>query len=106
MSYPENGEYRYETFFINESEARAVQHLRISCGVLQSETAFLLTSDGCEDLLCQWDTQQPAPAAEAMCGWLEDHDEEIVKAALQKDLAERFSQRSEDDLSIALLWYK
>ena len=106
MSYPENGEYRYETFFINEPEARAAQHLRMSCGILQSETSFLLTSDGCEDLLCQWDTRQPAPAAEAMCSWLADYEEEVVQEALRKDLSERFSQRSDDDLSIALLWCK
>lgn len=106
MSYPENGEYRYETFFINELESRAAQHLRMSCGELRSETSFLLTSDGCEDLLCQWDTSQPAPAATAMCQWLGEYDEDIVEKALQRDLAERFSQRSEDDLSIALLWCK
>lgn len=104
LSYPENGEYRYETFFINEPEPKAVQHLRMACGELKSETSFLLTSDGCEDLLCQWDTRQPAAAAAAMCQWLAGYEEDIVEEALYKDLEERFSQRSEDDMSIALLW--
>ena len=41
-----------------------------------------------------------------MCSWLADYEEEVVQEALRKDLSERFSQRSDDDLSIALLWCK
>ena len=39
-----------------------------------------------------------------MCQWLAGYEEDIVEEALYKYLEERFSQRSEDDMSIALLW--
>lgn len=45
-----------------------------------------------------------APAAELICGWLARHSEQEVTLALEKNLRTQFSQNSEDDLSLAVLY--
>ena len=104
LSEPENGEYKNETFFINEPEEKAVAHLRIYMGNANLPFRVLLSSDGCEYVLVDWKTKMVAPAAELICGWLARHSEQEVTLALEKNLRTQFSQNSEDDLSLAVLY--
>lgn len=104
LSGPENGEYKNETFFINEPEDVAAAHFRIHTGMANLPLRVLISSDGCEHLLVDWETRAAAPAAEIIGGWLAGHSEQEVAAALEQNLQAQFSQNSDDDLSLAVLY--
>ena len=105
LSYPENGEYANETYFL--SGANAAQHLRLQCGVARHPLTVLLTSDGGGDSLYDAAAGAPAPAVVTLCSWLADpsNSEAKVTDALQHALHEKLSAHSEDDLSLSLLWF-
>ncbi len=102
LSAPENGDYINQTYFL--SEPWAIEHFRLQEGHILDETSILMTSDGCSDALCNWETMEPAPAAARICTWLKSHEESEVESALHADLNERFSTRSDDDMSLALMY--
>lgn len=102
LSYPENGMFANETFFLCEADARS--HMRTYRGQTPGRFSALLTSDGCGDSLYDTERRAPAPAVEVLMGWLADHDGEAVSRALEHQLNELFSARSDDDLSLALLY--
>ena len=102
LSYPENGMYANETYFF--SGPYAAQHLRVSKGYDSAVTAVLLTSDGCGDALYDHSADCPAPAVRKLCAGLEIHTQLEAEQALACNLAEVFAGRSNDDLSLALLW--
>ena len=104
LSKPENGLYKNETFFL--SGADAAEHLRIQTGKAETDTAVLLSSDGCQDALYNWDLKQAAPAVTRINGWLDKYEEKEVEELLLENLADRFQKISEDDLSIGLLYMK
>ena len=102
LSYPENGRYANETYFF--SGPRAAEHLRVRKGRDENATAVLLTSDGCGDSLYDQGADRPAPAVRKLCAGLETHTPEEAQQALAYNLSEVFAGRSDDDLSLALLW--
>ena len=102
LSFPENGRYANETYFF--SGPQAARHLRVRKGRDRTATAVLLTSDGCADALYDRCTGSPAPAVRKLCAGLETHTQEEAQQALARNLSEVFSGRSDDDLSLALLW--
>ena len=102
LSPPENGAFANETFFLCEADAQ--EHLRIYRGRAIGRMAVLLTSDGCGAALYDIERGAPAPAVEILCSWLADHDGEAVSQALESQLTGIFSEASEDDLSIAVLY--
>lgn len=105
LSHPQNGTYHNETYFL--SQDCAWEHFRLQTGKLsmRTDTAVLLTSDGGAEVLYNWENRTPAPAVTTISGWLREHEQEEVEKALHEDFRERFSMRSDDDLSIALLYY-
>ena len=105
LSLPENGEFANETYFL--SAPHAAEHLRIQRGVTQQELTVLLTSDG-GDSLFDFAARTPAPAVATLCSWLADPANEppAVEEALQQALQEKLSRYSDDDLSLALLWFR
>lgn len=102
LSHPENGRYANETYFF--SEPRAAEHLRVAKGRDRTETAVLLTSDGCGDALYDREADRPVPAVRKLCLGLAAHTSEEARQALAYNLSEVFAARSDDDLSLALLW--
>lgn len=102
LSYPENGLYANETYFF--SGPYAAEHLRVTKGRDSTATAVLLTSDGCGDSLYDHSTDLPVPGVRKLCAGLEAHTREEAEQALACNLAEVFAGRSDDDLSLALLW--
>lgn len=102
LSYPENGSFANETFFLCEAGAR--EHLRVYRGRAEARFAALLTSDGCGGALYDLGKKAPAPAVPVLCGWLADHDGAAVSLAVEAQLTELFSVESDDDLSMALLY--
>lgn len=101
LSWPENGRFAKETFFLCEPDA--AQHLRIYRGKASGALQAMLTSDGCGDCLCDWGAKRPAPAVDVMCGWLVDYGGQAASQAMAMELEELFSLRSDDDLSLAIL---
>ncbi len=106
LSHPENGKYHNETYFF--SQDCAWEHFRFQIGRLSkaSDTAVLMTSDGGGEALYDRESQTPARAAASISTWLREHGQEEVEKALHEDLRERFSMRTDDDLSIALMYCK
>ncbi len=102
LSYPENGLYANETYFF--SGPYAERHLRVFKGWDSTATAVLLTSDGCGDVLYDRSLDCPAPAVQKLCAGLAVHTPQEAEEALAYNLAEVFAARSDDDLSLALLW--
>ena len=102
LSYPENGMYANETYFF--SGPHAAEHLRVKKGFDSGATAVLLTSDGCGDSLYDQPADRPSPAVRKLCLGLGSHTEEEAREALAYNLSEVFAGRSDDDLSLALLW--
>ena len=82
------------------------EHLRIQTGKTETNTAVLLSSDGCQDALYNWDLKQAAPAVSRINGWLVKYEEKEVEELLLENFAERFQKISEDDLSIGLIYMK
>lgn len=102
LSYPENGHFINETYYINAENA--VNHLRLSHGATSSNKfGFLLTSDGCGDALYNQDLKEPVSAVKTMFNWLELGESDIVNRAIGRALEEHFSTRSDDDLSINMI---
>lgn len=102
VSWPENGRFADETYFFSGPDAAA--HLRVLRRREAGDTALLLTSDGCGDALYDPDAGRPAAAVKKLCDGIARYPEEQVAAALEYNLAEVFSQVSEDDLSLAMLF--
>lgn len=104
VSHPENGEQSNETWFVTSPDA--MEHLRVRKGRLSHPGTLLLMSDGMGQSLYQRADGRPAPACGVMAGWLRDYPEEFVEQVLQKNMEKVFSQRSSDDLSLALISWK
>lgn len=103
LSYPENGEYANETYFL--CEPSAAEHLRTCRGRAEGAFQALLTSDGCGDSLYDWEAGRPAPAVNTMCGWLTRYDGPTVTEIIIEQLTELFCFLSDDDLGIAMLGF-
>lgn len=101
FSSQENGAYQNETFFVTDLDA--AEHLRLEDGLLSPSGALLLMSDGVAESLYQYKTGAPAPACEAIAGWLKDGDEDVISQALEENMRLRFSPRTRDDLSLAVI---
>lgn len=102
LSGPENGRFANETYFVTGPLAE--QHLRVQKGAFHRSGAVLLASDGSGAGLYDLADRRPAPAVATLARWLEKHPSEQVTPALARALRENLSTRSEDDLSLALLW--
>ena len=102
-SIPENGMFPNVTFFLSDYDAD--EHIYWSKGFFVSNGGFLLTSDGCFDLLGDPVNEEIADAVEYMFNWIKEYDEESVSKAIESNLTEIFSNHSADDLSIGIIWY-
>lgn len=96
VSEAENGDASNITYFL--SGKRAVDHLRIT---RKECTTFFLTSDGLSDLLCTG--KKIMKAVPVMTSWLNKYSEEEVEAKYKKEMYELFSERTQDDMSVAVL---
>lgn len=104
LSYPENGLYSYETYFLSQS--CAAEHLRLQRGVCQEERCVLLASDGSADGLYDREEHVPAQAVEVLCSWLANPDNppETVREAYLRAMEDKLSSHTHDDMSLAALW--
>lgn len=101
LSMPENGEEKNETFFI--SEENAALHLRLHKGKHPLSSSVLLCSDGSMASLYHQKSQTPAVAVAKLCAWLQQEDEELVSAAIERNMQQMFVENSKDDMSIIMV---
>ena len=101
FSFPENGEYQNETYFITGADAQ--QHLRLQRGIWHKPGTLLLMSDGTGDSLYHYANRSPAAACQTLAAWLRDGEEEVISQALQRNLERTFANRTTDDMSLILL---
>lgn len=104
LSYPENGRFSYETYFLSQPDA--ADHLRLQRGISAGESCVLLASDGSADGLYDREQGCPAPAVGVLCGWLADPDNppETVTRAFYRAMEDKLSAHTHDDMSLAALW--
>ena len=104
LSFPENGEYANITFFVNEPPDIARKHMRFQSGIWDRPGSVLMSSDGCQISLYSYMEREPAPIVGILCGWLEKYSEADVELALHRNMIEKFSAGTEDDMSLAMLY--
>lgn len=102
LSQPENGGASWLTWFINGSENETKEHTRFRCGKAKRMLTFLLSSDGCENLLIA-ETGAPSSLAVDMIRWPETMEEEAVQMMLSRRMERRYSSFTDDDMSIVIM---
>ena len=106
LSYPENGEYKNQTFFITDDDA--YEHLHIEYGNVEGPlNAFLICTDGISDLLFRKEEEDViSSVAFTMCSWLVKADASgtaEINAAYEDNLRKHFAAKSQDDLSFCVM---
>lgn len=96
ISNAENGSESYITFFLSSDHLQ--DHLRVS---KKSCNSFFLTSDGLSDLL--YSKQSVMNAVSIMVNWLKEYDACDVEEKYKQEMQELFSERTQDDMSIAII---
>lgn len=97
ISLPENGDEDNETYYLSGKEA--FKHLRIKRA---SNKAYFLTSDGISYLI--YSNGSVLPAVDIMLNWLRDNDEKAVEKQCLSEIERLFKQRSNDDISIVMMY--
>ncbi len=100
LSFPENGRYKNETFFL--SDPRLFEKLRIRKDPEGIDTV-ILCSDGISPQLWNARSGQIANAVSIFAGWLRNYPAEQVEQRVKEEIGELFSILSEDDMSIAMM---
>ena len=100
LSHPENGSELYYTFFL--SGTKALEHFRIYRDIDPRYTAFLLCSDGAGASLFNLEGET-ARAVNIFAAWLAHYPEDEVSEKLSQELDDLFREKTNDDMSIALL---
>ena len=104
ISAPENGDHPNETIFVTSEGAE--EHLRLLQGALRPNEAVVLCSDGAAAALYQWQERSCAPAVHRMSSWLGLADEAEVAQAIEMNLDTIFREKTDDDMSVAVLSYR
>lgn len=104
ISYPENGKYANETFFL--SSKNALEHIRVQEKHINEfrDGVIILTSDGAEHLLYDFVNKKPAEAIEIMSGWFDENEnDQVIAEQLQESISTIFREYTQDDISIVLI---
>ena len=100
VSYPENGEYINETFFFPSENPH--QHFRTTCGILDDNSAILVTSDGISDCLYDHNSGEVANVVRLIISWARVYSTDKCIDVLQNNFRNIFSEYSGDDKSVAI----
>ncbi len=102
ISYPENGEEKNITYFVTDEDAAV--HFRVQKMTINSNSTFLLTSDGGGDCLYSVIGNEPANAIRVFSDWLKSYDSQKVSRAIYNNLSEIGPTITLDDLSVIELF--
>lgn len=101
ISYPENGDYTNQTFFLSGLNNK---HIRIARNVDKDYKLIVLSSDGAEHLIYDFHKQEVAPAIAIMQSWFDGtEDVNIINEQLSYAMENLFKTYTDDDMSIALI---
>jgi len=101
ISEPENGEELNMTYFV--SSADVVEHIHRGELQVDEETMIVMCSDGISDNLWKREENKFAPAFLTFQKWMETYSEQEVSDVLGTNLREVFREKTEDDMSIAIM---
>lgn len=96
VSEAENGSESYITFFL--SGETAMQHIRVS---REECDEVFMTSDGLTDIL--YSENKVMNAVLIMTEWLKKYDSSDVEKKYKQEMEEFFSERTSDDISVAVI---
>lgn len=99
-SWPENGEFANETYFVTSGEA--MSHLRLTAELMEQPRSILLASDGAAVSLFKQSDQTVAPAVSRLCGWAHTLPRNEMNSVLTTNLETVFREKTTDDCSIAI----
>ena len=100
-SWPENGEFANETFFVTANDA--VDRLRLSAEFLDVPRSILLASDGAAVSLLRRSDRTVAPAVATLCGWTASQPRIKMNEVIKANLEGMFREKTTDDCSIAVM---
>ena len=101
LSWPKNGEFANETYFI--SSKNAVELFHISAVLLDDPISIMLASDGAAFSLLRHSDNSIAPAVLKLCELASSKNRKQMNSVLKDLLKERFRKNTIDDCSIAIL---
>jgi len=101
LSWPENGEFANETFFVTASDA--VEHFRLTATNLEVPKSLLLASDGAAVSLFRRSDHGVATAVATLCEWTTAQPRRQMNIVLKKNLEGIFREKTSDDCSIAIM---
>ena len=102
LSQPENGGASWLTWFINGGDDEAKEHTRFYCGKAKKTLTFLLSSDGCENIL-RTETGAPSAIAIDMIRWPETMEEDTIQLMLSRRMEQTYSSFTDDDMGIVIM---
>ncbi len=100
-SWPENGEFANETFFVTAKDA--IERLRLSTEFFETPRSILLASDGAAVSLLRRADCTVAPAVAKLCEWTASQPRKKMNAVLKINLEGMFREKTTDDCSIAIM---
>lgn len=103
ISEPENGEEPNHTFFISGPNPN--NHLRVKQIIDDQLNCIILCSDGSAKPLWNKYSNEFAPALARIGDWIKEYPSETVSQRLEKELNESFREHTQDDMSIAVLYF-
>ena len=100
-SWPDNGEFANETYFVTAKNA--VEHLRLSSEFLEVPRSIMLASDGATVSLLRRSDHIVAPAVAKLCEWTTSRSRKEMNSVLRTNLRGMFCEKTTDDCSIAIM---
>ena len=100
-SWPENGEFANETFFVTANDA--IKRLRLSAEVLETPKSILLASDGAAVSLLRRSDNIVVPAVAKLCEWTTSRARKEMNVVLKTNLEGMFREKTTDDCSLAIM---
>lgn len=100
-SWPDNGEFANETYFVTASNA--IEHFRLAAMMIDTPKSILLASDGAAVSLLRRSDHVVAPAVARLCEWTISRPRKETNAAIKLNLEGVFREKTSDDCSIAIM---
>lgn len=100
-SWPENGEYANETYFITNTNVQ--NKFRLSADKLEVPRSILIASDGAAISLIRNSDNKIAPAVAKLCEWTSTRSRKEMNEVLHTNLQGMFSENTLDDCSIGIM---
>ncbi len=102
LSYPDNGEYANQTYFITNPDAASL--LKVNVVPMHRESIIYLLSDGPSAVLFQKKPFEISSVFQNIFKWISDNSTEKAYEAILENFKDSISVRTNDDCSLALMY--